>query len=436
MCVATVGKIMEIKGNRAVCSFQGTMAEVSVALVPQVREGQYVLVHAGFAAEIVRDFPGYYRSTVATDAYAGHLLDIIAEKCAVLPERRVRIMNFCGSHEHTISQFGLRELLPAKIELVSGPGCPVCVTPAEEISLALAACQNPDIILTIYSDMLAVPTPWGTLGEEKAKGGRVRLVRDVHQALQLALQTDKQVVHYAVGFETTAPSTAAALIEAAENRADNFSVISSHRLTEPAMDYVLDRQEIDGVICPGNVAAITGCGPFRTINRKYALPMVVTGFEPVDVLEAVLAIVHQLEAGKGTLENQYARIVSEEGNAAAQQLMARVFQAKEAAWRGIPLLPESRLVLNDRYERFDAEKHFALVRKHAVPINQTDRGAQAGQNSEPGEGVCCCGEILCGAKRPQACPSFGRACTPDSPQGPCMVTGEGACRIQYTGTMW
>lgn len=414
MCVAAIGQVMEIKGTRALCSFRGAMKETSIVLVPKVEVGHYVVVHAGFATEILKDLPGYYRNTVATDAYARQLLDAIATKCIELQGRPIRIMNFCGSHEHTITQFGLRGLLPDNINLVSGPGCPVCVTPISEIYLAMDVCQKYDVILTVYGDMLTIPTPRGSLEQWRAEGANIRLVSDINQALQLARQVKQQVVHFAVGFETTAPSTGAAIMEATDMT--NFSIISSHRLTLPAMEYVLSTSSIDAVICPGNVAMVTGSEPFEKIFEKYRLPLIITGFEPIDVIEAVLKVVCQLRENASSLENQYSRVVRNTGNPTAKQILAQVFQAENAPWRGLPTLPESRLVLKNIYEKFNAESKFALQKSQVVPET---------------EETCCCAEVLRGEKQPKDCPYFDKECTPEKPKGPCMTTTEGACKIRY-----
>lgn len=414
MCVAAVGEVVEINETKAVCSFRGAMLEASIVLVPKVRVGDYVVVHAGFATEIIKDFQGFHRNTVATDAYARQILDAIEKKCEALQGQKIKIMNFCGSHERTIHQFGLAGLLPDNIELISGPGCPVCVTPVDEISLAMEACKKRDVILTIFGDMLNIPTPWGTLEQLKAEGAKIKIVHDISQALHLAGNGKQEVVHLAVGFETTAPSTGAAILEAGD--LGNFSIVSSHRLTIPAMTYVLQKTCVDAVICPGNVAMVTGLEPFKKLNEKYQLPLIVTGFEPVDVLEAVLKILNQLTQKTWSVENQYSRVVEEAGNKTAKQIISSVFRAEAAPWRGLPVLPDSRLVLNNRYEKFDAEKKFGLVRHH--------------ENLKIDE-ACCCGEILQGTKQPAECPFYGKKCKPENPKGPCMISAEGACRIKY-----
>lgn len=419
MCVATIGKVIEIKKNRGLCSFRGALKEVSLALVPTAELGSYVVVHAGFATEVISDLGLYYQSTVTTDGYSRQLLDAIESISNQLGYRPLKLMNFCGSHEHTINQFGLKGLLPGNIRLISGPGCPVCVTPENEIYLGIEALREHDVILTIYNDMLNIPTPWGSLGDFKAEGADVRLVNDINEALQIARQETKEVVHMAVGFETTAPSTGAT-IQDAEGQS-NFSVISSHRLTSPAMEYVMKHSSVDGIICPGNVAMVTGLEPFQTVNEKYKLPLVITGFEPIDLLEGILKLVRQVKEGAALVENQYTRVVSQEGNLIAKDILEEVFEKAAVAWRGLPMLADSRLVLKDKYKGFDAEHKFDLK----------GPGLESPTHHLESQKDCCCGEILRGDKGPKDCPSFGKNCTPDIPKGPCMITSEGACRIQY-----
>lgn len=414
MCVAAVGKIIEIKDKRGLCSFGGALKEVALALVPKAEVGEYVVVHAGFATEVIPDLGIYYQRSVATDAYSRQILDTIQAHSKEVEDKKLRLMNFCGSHEHTINQFGLKGLLPKNLELISGPGCPVCVTPENEIYLGMEALRNHNVILTIYNDMLNIPTPWGSLADLKAMGADVRLVNDINEALEIARKETREVVHMAVGFETTAPSTGATLLEA--QSIENFSVISSHRLTSPAIEYVMSHSSVEGIICPGNVAMVTGLEPFQTVNAKYNLPLVVAGFEPIDLLEAILMLVRQVNEGKAMVENQYSRVVNQEGNRMAKNILDEVFEEKEAPWRGLPILAKSRLVLKDKYKAFDAEIKLGLKAPSQDLESMED---------------CYCGEILLGDKGPNGCPSFGKACTPDSPKGPCMITSEGACRIQY-----
>ncbi|MGJ7923042.1 hydrogenase formation protein HypD [Neobacillus sp. LXY-4] len=413
MCVAAFGKVTELMGKSAVVSFKGALKEVSVALLPKVGIGDTVIVHAGFATEILKDPQKMYRDVIATDAYARQLLDAIEKENKRLHERELKIMNFCGTHENTIVQYALRDLLPPNIELISGPGCPVCVTPEEEIAMGLNLAKRENIILTTYGDLLRVPTRWGSLEQLRLEGIDVRMVCDISQALQIAKTTKTEVVHFAVGFETTAPGTAAIIQEA--GNIENFSIISSHRITPPAMEYVVLNAKMDILLCPGHVAMVTGTDPFDTIVKQYGIPCVISGFEPVDVLEAILQAMCQHGKNESVLMNQYDRVVTEKGNILAQNLLKETFTLKDASWRGVGTLPQSRLVLKSEYSRFDAEAKFNLQ----LP----DNVATPRQN-------CLCGEVLKGMK-PQACPNFGKQCTPSNPAGPCMVTNEGACSIAY-----
>jgi hydrogenase expression/formation protein HypD len=413
MCVAAFGKVTEITGKNALVSFRGALKEVSVALLPEVGIGDTVVVHAGFATEIVSDPRKIYRDVVTTDAYARQLLDTIEKENKRLFEPELKIMNFCGTHENTIVQYSLRDLVPCNIQLISGPGCPVCVTPEEEIAMGLQAARREHVILTTFGDLLRVPTRWGSLEQLRLEGTDVKIVYDISQALDIAKNTKSQVVHFAVGFETTAPGTAS-VIQAAGN-IDNFSIVSSHRITPPAMAYVLQNSQMDMLLCPGHVAMVIGTEPFDLLVKKYGIPCVICGFEPVDILQAILQALLRRGRGGDSVINQYEYVVKKSGNLLANQLIGETFTLKDASWRGVGVLPESRLVLNNRYSRFDAEAKFGL----RMP-----------QRGEVARGTCLCGDVLQGMK-PQLCPNFGGACTPDNPVGPCMVTNEGACSIAY-----
>lgn len=414
MCVAAFGKVTELMGKNAVVSFRGALKEVSVALLPKVGIGDTVVVHAGFATEIVKDPQKIYRDVVATDAYARQLLDAIAKENNRLNKQELKIMNFCGTHEHTIVQYSLRDLLPPNIQLISGPGCPVCVTPEEEIAMGIELVKKENIILTTYGDLLRVPTRWGSLEQLKSEGIDVRMVYDISQALDIAKTTKKEVVHFAVGFETTAPGTAAVIQEA--GNIENFSIISSHRITAPAMEYVLLNSKMDILLSPGHVAMVIGTTPFNTLGKKYGIPCVISGFEPVDVLQAILQAMLHYDKNGCSVINQYENVVKEKGNILAQNSINDTFTLKDANWRGVGMLPQSRLVLKSEYSRFDAEAKFEL--------KMPEKEAGTRQNN------CMCGEVLKGMK-PQLCPNFGKECTPANPEGPCMVTNEGSCSIAY-----
>ena len=413
MCVAAFGQIAEINGKKAVVSFRGARKVVSITLLPNIQLGDTVVVHAGFATEIVKNPQMIYRDIVASDAYARQLLDAISKENKKLQERPLKIMNFCGTHENTIEQYALRSLLPENIQLLSGPGCPVCVTPEEEIAMGLEAAAKENVILTTFGDLLRVPTRWGSLEQCRISGADVRIVYDISQALELARNTDAEVVHFAVGFETTAPGTAAVLQDA--ERIENFSILSSHRITPPAMEYVMKHSKMDILLCPGHVAMVIGTAPFARLAQKYNLPCVISGFEPVDVLQAILQAMCVFGKDGGSVINQYENVVKPAGNLRAQCLIEKTFACKDANWRGVGILPQSRLVCREEYSRFDAERKFGLT----MPLIKEEK-----------ENACMCGEVLQGMK-PRYCPYFGVKCTPEHPAGPCMVTGEGACSIAY-----
>lgn len=413
MCVAAFGKIIRLTGENAVVSFRGALKQVSVVLLPQAVVGDTVVVHAGFATEIVKDTKKIYRDVVASDAYARQLLDAIEKENKRLHERELKIMNFCGTHENTIAQYSLRELLPPNIQLLSGPGCPVCVTPEEEIALGLQAAKKENVILTTFGDLLRVPTRWGSLEQLRLDGVDVRVIYDISQALELAKSCSSEVVHFAVGFETTAPGTAAVIQEAGD--IENFSILSSHRITPPAMEYVLSHSKMDILLCPGHVAMVTGTAPFDALVKKYGIPCVIGGFEPVDILQAILQAMVHFGESNGSVLNQYEYVVSEQGNVLAQEMIRKTFTLKDADWRGVGILPKSRLVLKEEYSRFDAEAKFGL---------------QMPEREEDPDRTCMCGEVLKGMK-PRFCPNFGKMCTPLNPCGPCMVTSEGSCNIAY-----
>lgn len=413
MCVAAFGQVTKLMEKRALVSFKGALKEVSVALLPQVGIGDTVAVHAGFATEIVKDPQRIYRDVVATDAYARQLLDAIDKENKRLDERELKIMNFCGTHENTIVQYSLRDLLPSNIQLISGPGCPVCVTPEEEIALGIKLAKSKNAILTTFGDLLRVPTRWGSLEQLRLEGIDLRMVYDISQALDIAKTAKTEVIHCAVGFETTAPGTAAVIQEVGD--IENFSIISSHRITPPAIEYVILNSQMDILLCPGHVAMVLGTSPFDELAKKYEKPCVISGFEPVDILKAILQAMYNYGKNGYSVINQYENVVNEKGNIHAQNLINETFSLKDAYWRGVGILPKSRLVLNSKYSRFDAETKF---------------GIQMPEQEEGTGQTCLCGEVLKGLK-PQLCPNFGRECTPVNPAGPCMVTSEGACSIAY-----
>jgi hydrogenase expression/formation protein HypD len=334
------------------------------------------------------------------------------------PARRYRIMEVCGGHTHSIYRHGLRDVLPENIELVHGPGCPVCVLPTGRVDDGLAIAQREDTILACFGDMMRVPGTKGTPLELKARGADIRMVYSPLDALRLAQEhPDKHVCFFAIGFETTAPSTALTILRAQALGVANFSVFCNHVTIVPAMRAILDSPDmrIDGFVGPGHVSSITGCRPYEFIASDYRKPVVVSGFEPLDILESILLILHQLHAGEAKVENQYERIVPWEGNSPALTAMAKVFELRPYfEWRGLGFISQSALAIRSELTLFDAERRFDIP-----GVRVTDpRGAQ-------------CGEVLKGVLKPPQCKLFGTECNPEHPVGALMVSSEGACAAYY-----
>ena len=345
------------------------------------------------------------------------LLERIRELCAETGP--LRLMEICGTHTMAIARSGLRSLLPPELRLVSGPGCPVCVTPAGVLDGILRLAGEPGVLVATYGDLLRVPgsAPGDTLARRKALGAQVRAVYSPMEALALAAEHPRlQVVFLGVGFETTAPGTAACVLDAAGDGLDNFSVFCLLKRTEPALRALLNAPDcgVDALLCPGHVAAITGADAFAFLPREYGLPAVVGGFEAGDVLYAVWRMVCMVCDGPPALENEYVRLVTAGGNAAARAAVDRVFQPADSLWRGLGEIPDSGLVLRPAYARYDAAARYGLAR---------------GAGTEPPG--CRCGQVIRGLLHPEECPLFGRLCRPEDPVGPCMVSGEGACAAAW-----
>jgi len=346
-----------------------------------------------------------------------NLAQKLAREIHRITTRPWNIMEVCGGQTHAIVKFGIDELLPTQITLIHGPGCPVCVTPLEIIDKALEIAARPDVIFTSFGDMLRVPGSTTDLLSVKAKGGVVRMVYSPLDAVMLAEQNPvKQVVFFGVGFETTAPATAMAVFQAAQKGLKNFSMLISHVLVPPAMEALLSSPNcrIQGFLAAGHVCTVMGYEEYFPLAKKYRVPIVVTGFEPLDIFQGVLLVVQQLESGRAEVENQYARSVRREGNQPAQELIRKVFKVVPRKWRGVGEIPQSGLGLADAYAAFDAEKRFGLA----------DRRVE-----EPKE--CISGLVLQGLKKPHECPAFGTRCTPEHPLGATMVSSEGACAAYY-----
>jgi len=340
---------------------------------------------------------------------------LIAESCGAIG-RPVNIMEVCGTHTVAIFRHGIKSALPANLKLLSGPGCPVCVTDQGYIDAVLELADREDCIIATYGDMVRVPGRGGSLETRPARG-KVKVVLSSADALDLARENpDKNVVFVAVGFETTAPATAVAVKEAHAESIENFYVLTGHKLVVPAMRALLSARNsnIDAFLCPGHVSVIIGWKAFRPIVEEFGRPCVVAGFEAVQIIEAVAELCRQLRAGRAELKSMYAAVVSEKGNAAAQQVMAECFEVADGYWRGLGKIENSTLRLKERYARYDAWKRFGIT-------------------EQPGrqDGLCRCGEVLCGLIEPPQCSLFGRACTVDEPVGACMVSSEGTCAAWF-----
>ena len=326
-------------------------------------------------------------------------------------------MEFCGGHTVTIFRYGIRQVLPSTIDMVSGPGCPICVTANADLDKAIALAQIQGVIIATFGDMLKVPGSHSSLQEVKANGADVSVVYSTMDALKIAEKdSNKSVVFLGIGFETTAPTIAASVLQAEEKEIRNYYVLSLHKLCPPVIQAILDSGEVkrDGLICPGHVSAIIGSHPWEFIAQDYGIPCVVSGFEPLDILQCVDMLVAQIENGESKVEIAYRRGVRPEGNQQALKLMEQVFEPCPAQWRGIGEVPNSGLKLRKEYQRFDAELAFDI---------------DPGPTYEP-KG-CICGDILRGVKTPADCQLFGKACTPQYPVGPCMVSSEGSCSAYY-----
>lgn len=334
-----------------------------------------------------------------------------------LPEP-LRLMEVCGGHTHTIMKYGLSQLLPSNIEFIHGPGCPVCIMPKERIDHAIAIARSPEVILVTLGDMIRVPGSLGSLAEQRAQGCDIRPIYDPLDALTIAKDNPaKIVVFFAIGFETSTPMTAALLAQAEQQQIANLLFHINHVLVPPAIDAVMadGRAKINGFIGPSHVSVITGAKIYQPIVERYRVPLVVSGFEPVDVMEAILMLVKQKIEGRQQLEIQYRRVVTMAGNQLAQQLIERYFQIRpHFRWRGLGDIPGSALQLREAFAKRDAERYFALDNR---PIDDHK--------------ACQCADILRGLAKPSQCKVFGRGCTPSQPMGSCMVSSEGACNAYY-----
>lgn len=350
-----------------------------------------------------------YRDRAAAERYARAIARITTRPWA--------IMEVCGGQTHSIVKYGIDELLPKQITLLHGPGCPVCVTPLELIDKATQIAARSGVVFCSFGDMLRVPGTAGDLFSVKAKGGDVRIVYSPTDALELARKNpDRQVVFFAVGFETTAPANAMAVYQAHAQHISNFSVLVSHVLVPPAIEAILSAPDnrTQAFLAAGHVCTVMGYEEYVPLAQKYHVPIVVTGFEPLDLLQGIFMCVRQLEDGRAEVENQYLRSVRKPGNVPAQELVAKVFRVVPRKWRGVGEIPQSGLGLRDQYAAYDAELRFGVA------------GYSVEEDSE-----CASGEVLRGVKKPHECPAFGGRCTPEHPLGATMVSNEGACAAYY-----
>ncbi|RAI38185.1 hydrogenase formation protein HypD [Rhodoplanes roseus] len=344
---------------------------------------------------------------------------------AVEPGRRYHFMEFCGGHTHAISRYGIEDLLPDNVRMIHGPGCPVCVLPVGRMDDAIRLAQNPGVTLCTYGDLMRVPGSDGaSLLKAKAAGADIRMVYSTLDALKIAeAEPAREVVFFAIGFETTTPPTAVAIEIAAKKDLTNFTVFCNHVLTPAAIRAIMESPEakrgevlLDGFVGPAHVSTVIGTAPYRFCAEQYRKPVVVAGFEPLDVMQAILMLVRQVNQGRAEIENQYIRAVTPTGNEKAQALVARLFEVRPSfEWRGLGEVPHGALKLRDGYARFDAENRFGIVTQKA--------------EDNP---ACECGAILRGVKRPADCKLFGTVCTPETPMGSCMVSSEGSCAAHWT----
>jgi hydrogenase expression/formation protein HypD len=345
------------------------------------------------------------------------LAKILLQRIRSRSRRPIRIMEFCGTHTVSIFRHGIRSLLPPNIQLLSGPGCPICVTANSDLDWAIAVAQEPGVIATTFGDMLRVPGSRSSLETAQAEGADVRMVYSPLDALEMAKQNpDRPVVFFGIGFETTAPAVAASIVQAAEEGIDNLYLLPLHKLTPPAMKAILESGEsqLDGIIGPGHVTTVVGSGAWNFLPHEYGISCVVAGFEPLDVLRGIYALVDRFEAGQPGVDNVYSRSVRPDGNRAALEYIDRVYEVCAADWRGLGRIPDSGLRLREEFGYLDARAHFRV---------------DPGPPEEPAG--CICGDVVRGVATPPECPMYAVSCTPHTPVGPCMVSSEGTCAAYY-----
>jgi len=334
-----------------------------------------------------------------------------------MKKKKIRLMEVCGTHTMAIARSGIKKLLPREIELISGPGCPVCVTPQSDIDRAVKIAGTKDVIMATFGDMMRVPGTGGSLEGAKRDGADVRIVYSCTDALKIAEDNPlKKVVFMGVGFETTSPTVASTVLEAEKRKVRNFFILSNFKVLFPALEALASskRIKVDGFICPGHVSVITGSVPYECVAKRYGKPCVITGFDDSDIINGIKRLVDQVRAHSSKVEIEYKRAVAKGGNVKAKKVLEKAFEARSSHWRGIGEIAKSGLKLKKEYERLDAEKEFKVkVPKPAVPKG------------------CVCGAVLQGIKSPKNCVLFGKKCTPQTPVGPCMVSSEGTCAAYY-----
>lgn len=344
----------------------------------------------------------------------------LIEEIKRLGIKRVNLMEVCGTHTYTYFRFGLRYLLSDYVNLISGPGCPVCVTPSEFIDKAIILSKDRKNIIATFGDLMRVRGSISSLYEEKAKGAKIKVVYSAEEAFQLACQSKERVIFLGIGFETTAPSIASLVKKAKEKKIRNFFLLSALRLIPPAMKKICEDKyiNIEGFICPGHVSAIIGELPYREIVRRYKKGCVIAGFEPLDLVLSVYILLLQKKRKKAELENEYKRVVRREGNLLAKKIMEEVFRPGTAEWRGLGKIEESGLFLRKKYQEFDAHNLLSKFKLESIKKDES-------------KNKCLCGEVIKGKITPYGCPQFRKNCTPSNPLGPCMISFEGTCRIYY-----
>ncbi len=362
-----------------------------------------------------------YLNEFRQQSLASKLVNVLHKE--VRPHRDYRLMEFCGGHTHAIFRYGLHQLLPKNIKLIHGPGCPVCVLPIARLDQAISYAKKNNVLFCSFADMLRVPgSHKQSLLRAKTEGANIRIVSSANDALVLAEeQPDKEVIFFAIGFETTTPPTALVIKQASERKLNNFLVYNNHVLTPAAMHAILNTRDssgIDAIIGPAHVSTIIGCHPYIQLVKDFQRPIVITGFEPLDLLQGILMLVRQLNHGLAKVENQYRRAVYSEGNQKALTLMNEVFEQRDSfEWRGLGHIPHSALKIRTAYQKYDAETRFTVT-VHSSREND----------------ACACGDVLRGTIKPEACKIFATRCTPDNPIGACMVSPEGACAAHYQYT--